>query len=244
MSVPAPQPFTLHVPDADIADSGSAWRARAGRDEPPLRAVVDRHEPRLSCKSLRRLLAHGFDWRAWEAKLNGFRQFTLPIGGIDLHFIHEPAREPDADAAADLARLARLGVRVPQAHPAADRALHRGGAVAARLHALVQAGAAALRRRARSPTLRRADERRSAIGASACRAATGAASSPRCWAIAIRSALTGIHLNLLAVRRDPAMLPNPTPRRRPTSRSSAISSRRRRATSGSRAPAADARLRR
>ena len=38
----------------------------------------------------------GFDWRPWEAKLNGFRQFTLPIGGIDLHFIHEPSRKAGA----------------------------------------------------------------------------------------------------------------------------------------------------
>src|SRR5690606_36065720 len=33
-----------------------------------------------------------FDWRAHEAALNRFRQFTVPIGGIDLHFIHEPGR--------------------------------------------------------------------------------------------------------------------------------------------------------
>ncbi len=38
----------------------------------------------------------GFDWRAWEAKLNGFRQFTVPIGGIDLHFLHVPGKQPDA----------------------------------------------------------------------------------------------------------------------------------------------------
>jgi microsomal epoxide hydrolase len=37
----------------------------------------------------------GFDWRHWEAKLNGFRQFTVPIAGVDLHFIHEQGRSPD-----------------------------------------------------------------------------------------------------------------------------------------------------
>ena len=37
----------------------------------------------------------GFDWRQWEAKLNGFRQFTVAVGGIDLHFIHEPGRGPN-----------------------------------------------------------------------------------------------------------------------------------------------------
>jgi pimeloyl-ACP methyl ester carboxylesterase len=33
-----------------------------------------------------------FDWRAQEAKLNAFRQFTVPLHGIDVHFIHEPGR--------------------------------------------------------------------------------------------------------------------------------------------------------
>jgi microsomal epoxide hydrolase len=36
----------------------------------------------------------GFDWRAQEASLNRFRQFTVPLGGIELHFIHEPGRGP------------------------------------------------------------------------------------------------------------------------------------------------------
>ena len=57
---------------------------------------------------------------------------------------------------------------------------------------------------------------------SACRAATGAASSPRCLGIAFPSALTGIHINLLAVRRDPEKMPRPTPRKKPTCSSSAL----------------------
>ena len=35
-----------------------------------------------------------YDWRAHEARLNGFRQFTAPVAGIDLHFIHEEGRGP------------------------------------------------------------------------------------------------------------------------------------------------------
>src|SRR3712207_2865611 len=31
----------------------------------------------------------GYDWRAQEARLNAFEQYTVPLGGIDLHFIHE-----------------------------------------------------------------------------------------------------------------------------------------------------------
>src|SRR5262249_33755630 len=46
-------------------------------------------------KALAEYWRTGFDWRAWEAKLNGFRQFTVALGGIDLHFIHEPGRGPN-----------------------------------------------------------------------------------------------------------------------------------------------------
>ena len=30
-----------------------------------------------------------YDWRAHEVMLNGFSQFTAPVNGIDVHFIHE-----------------------------------------------------------------------------------------------------------------------------------------------------------
>jgi microsomal epoxide hydrolase len=36
-----------------------------------------------------------FDWRAQEAKLNAFDQFSVAIEGIDLHFIHERGVGPD-----------------------------------------------------------------------------------------------------------------------------------------------------
>jgi len=36
----------------------------------------------------------GFDWRAQESKLNAFRQLTVPLAGIDLHFIHEEGKGP------------------------------------------------------------------------------------------------------------------------------------------------------
>jgi microsomal epoxide hydrolase len=38
---------------------------------------------------------NGFDWRAKEAMLNRFRQFTVPLAGIDVHFIHEHGKGPD-----------------------------------------------------------------------------------------------------------------------------------------------------
>ena len=165
----------------------SAWRARAGptsrRSSPGPPAPASPISSRCSTTG-----ATASTGAPGKQSSTASAQFTVPIGGIDLHFIHEPGAQAEPDAAADLARLAGLGVRVPQADPAAHRALHRRGAVAARLHALVPAGAAALRRRRDRRHVRRADERARLSRASARRAATGAASSPRCWAIATPSA--------------------------------------------------------
>ena len=37
-----------------------------------------------------------YDWRKGEAALNRFAQFTTPIDGLDIHFIH--VRSPHANA--------------------------------------------------------------------------------------------------------------------------------------------------
>jgi microsomal epoxide hydrolase len=36
-----------------------------------------------------------FDWRAAEARLNAFPQYHVPLAGIDLHFLHVPGKGPD-----------------------------------------------------------------------------------------------------------------------------------------------------
>jgi microsomal epoxide hydrolase len=89
----APSPFTLRIADAVLAD----LRERLGRtrwpDEPPGAPWATG----TSLGYLRSLLDYwrdGFDWRAEEAALNRFAQFTVPLGGIDLHFIHEPGKGP------------------------------------------------------------------------------------------------------------------------------------------------------
>ena len=91
----SPKSFVLDIPDASIAD----LRARLARtrypDEPPL-APWSTGTSLAYLKPLLDYWRDGFDWRAWEAKLNGFRQFTLRVGDIDVHFIHEPSRKPNA----------------------------------------------------------------------------------------------------------------------------------------------------
>ena len=89
------KPFTLHIPDAAIADLRERLARTRWPDEPPLPPW----STGASLAYMRDIVEYwrtGFDWRPWEAKLNSFRQFTLPIGGIDLHFIHEPSRKAGA----------------------------------------------------------------------------------------------------------------------------------------------------
>ena len=89
------KPFSLHIPDAAIADLRERLARTRLPDEPPL----EPWSTGTSVAYLKGLLdywSNGFDWRAWEAKLNSFPQFTLPIRGIDLHFIHAPGKKPNA----------------------------------------------------------------------------------------------------------------------------------------------------
>ncbi len=91
--MPAPTPFTLHVPDTQIADLRARLANTRWPDEPPL----EPWSTGTSVAYLRTLVDYwhsGFDWRAQEAALNRFRQFTVPLSGIDLHFIHQPGVGP------------------------------------------------------------------------------------------------------------------------------------------------------
>ncbi len=90
-----PKPFALKVPDAAIADLKERLARTRWPDEPPLPPW----STGTSLAYMRDIVEHWrttFDWRAWEAKLNSFPQFTLPVGGIDLHFIHAKSRRPNA----------------------------------------------------------------------------------------------------------------------------------------------------
>jgi pimeloyl-ACP methyl ester carboxylesterase len=92
-TVLTPQPFKVDIPDATLADLRARLERTRWPDEPPaagwnfgsnvgyMQQLVDYWRTR-------------FDWRAQEAKLNELRQFTVPLGGIDLHFIHEQGKGP------------------------------------------------------------------------------------------------------------------------------------------------------
>jgi microsomal epoxide hydrolase len=88
------EPFTLHVPDDAIAD----LRERLARTRFPDQAPGDPWAYGTDVEYLRQLVEYwrtGFDWRAEEARLNAFPQFKAPLHGIDLHFLHVPGQGPD-----------------------------------------------------------------------------------------------------------------------------------------------------
>ncbi len=89
MSAPQPKPFRLQVPDAAIADLRERLARTRWPDEPPL-APWSSGTSVAYLKALVEYWRNGFDWRAQEAKLNALPQYTVPIRGIDLHFIHVP----------------------------------------------------------------------------------------------------------------------------------------------------------
>jgi pimeloyl-ACP methyl ester carboxylesterase len=91
----AVRPFKIHIPDSVLADlrrrvaqtkwpdqlAGTSWEY--GADSGKVRELADYWQ-------------NGYDWRAQEARINRFAQFTTQIDGQTIHFIHE--RSPRADA--------------------------------------------------------------------------------------------------------------------------------------------------
>jgi hypothetical protein len=88
------QHATPHVSDDDIAD----LRARLACTRFPDQALDTPWACGTDLEYLRGLVAYwrdSFDWRAHEARLNTFPQFTVPLHGIDLHYLHVPGQGPD-----------------------------------------------------------------------------------------------------------------------------------------------------
>jgi pimeloyl-ACP methyl ester carboxylesterase len=91
------RPYRVDIPQADLDDlvarlNFTRWPEEvegAGADYGMPLAVVRRFADRW---------CDGFDWRAAEARLNEFPQFTTTIDGENIHFLHVRSPEPDATA--------------------------------------------------------------------------------------------------------------------------------------------------
>ncbi len=89
-----PIPFTLRVPDADIADLRERLARSRFADQAPGEAWAYGTEVAY----LRELVEYWrteFDWRAQEAALNAFPQFRAALDDVDLHYLHVPGTGPD-----------------------------------------------------------------------------------------------------------------------------------------------------
>src|SRR5215813_466622 len=83
----AVRPFSVYVPDAVLADLRERLARTRWPDEAP--GSGWRHGTDLSyLRGLCEYWRDRYDWRAHEARLNAFPQFSVPLAGIDLHFIH------------------------------------------------------------------------------------------------------------------------------------------------------------
>jgi pimeloyl-ACP methyl ester carboxylesterase len=93
--MPAITPFKINVPEATLAD----LKDRLARTRLPGEVAnpAQNYGPKESYVTalIDRLLT-GYDWRAAEAAINRYPQFTTEIDGQTLHFIHAKSKEKNA----------------------------------------------------------------------------------------------------------------------------------------------------
>jgi pimeloyl-ACP methyl ester carboxylesterase len=94
-SSPAIVPFKIHVPDSVLRDLKRRLAQSRFADEFP-DAGWDYGTNLAYLKSLVDYWRDKYDWRAQEKRLNGFDQFTTTIDGVDIHFIHQKSKNPNA----------------------------------------------------------------------------------------------------------------------------------------------------
>ena len=88
-------PFTIHVPDAVLAD----LKQRLARARLPDEIERSGWSYGISLGYLKELVVYWrdkFDWRAQERRLNQFEQFKTSIDGLNVHFIHRMSKERNA----------------------------------------------------------------------------------------------------------------------------------------------------
>ncbi len=89
-----PESFALQVPDRAIED----LRERLARTRFPDQAPGTPWSTGADLAYMRELVEYWrnrFDWRAQEARLNAFPQYKVPLSGIDVHYLHVPGKGPD-----------------------------------------------------------------------------------------------------------------------------------------------------
>ena len=89
------RPFRIDIAQEDLDD----LRDRLARTRWPDEVTGAGSDYGVSLEYVRGLADRwldGYDWRAWEARLNRFPQFTTTIDGQNSHFLHVRSPEPEA----------------------------------------------------------------------------------------------------------------------------------------------------
>ncbi len=87
--------FRVDIPQADLDDLAARLAATRWPDE-VTGAGTSYGMPLAVVKRLAQRWASGYDWRAHEARLNEFPQYTTVIDGQNIHFLHVRSAEPGA----------------------------------------------------------------------------------------------------------------------------------------------------
>ena len=89
------RPFRIDVGDDVLAD----LKSRLQRTRWPDAELVSDWSQGVPLKWIQDICqywANTYDWRAREAQLNRFEQFTSEIDGLDIHFVHVRSKDPSA----------------------------------------------------------------------------------------------------------------------------------------------------
>jgi len=89
------RPFTIAIPEEDLDDLKTRLRRSRWTDELP-GVGWGYGVPRSHVQRLVEYWLDGYDWRAWEERLNRYPQFVTEIDGQRIHFLHVRSPEPDA----------------------------------------------------------------------------------------------------------------------------------------------------
>jgi len=218
-----PQPFTLAVPEAAIADLKRRLSTTRWPDQPPGEAWATGSDVAYM-QDLVAYWCDGFDWRAQEAALNAWPQLKVPLGGIDLHFLHVQGKGPAPRPLLLLHGWPGSVLEFLELIPRLTDPVRFGGDPAESFTVV----APSLPGFTLSFAPGQARFGAEAMADLFAELMTGVLGYPRFGAqggdwgsfVAARLAfahpacVSGIHLNLLPLRRDPAMVADPTPEER------------------------------
>ncbi|WP_020647301.1 epoxide hydrolase family protein [Amycolatopsis balhimycina] len=91
------RPFRIEIPQAELAGlRGRLAAARFAEPVPGDEPDWSRGIPADVVRELAEYWRDGYDWRAQEAALNAFPQFTTVIDGQTIHFLHVRSAQADA----------------------------------------------------------------------------------------------------------------------------------------------------